>query len=188
MKTIRSDVEWVALELHKREVNRKMVRQAILCAMALSVMGIGAPQTAPPSQSVEPSFSVSIHPVQSIVKAGLPVEIEIEFTNTSSATIGYRHIAGRLPYMVDVRDAAGNRAPLTDRGRGVELEQADGGVTNGTMWAKVKPGQIIEDSCVVSDLYDMSKTGDYLIQVRRGNAYPVHVIVKSNTVTVTVTP
>ena len=51
----------------------------------------------------------------------------------------------------------------------------------------LKPGEDWRNTLRVSDLYDLSKPGQYTIQVRRWD-YETRTWVKSNTVMVTVTP
>ena len=53
--------------------------------------------------------------------------------------------------------------------------------------AHVKPGATFEDHVDLTSIYDLSQPGKYTVQVQRTDAVS-KTLVKSNTVTVTVTP
>jgi hypothetical protein len=149
-----------------------------LFATTLSMAGSNVAQTAA-APSTPAQFTLAISAVQSTVKAGEKIAIEIAHTNTSKRPI----VLGPVDddgYLPDVT-VGGNAAIDTVRGR---QWKNDGGVTeesSGPGFPPTKPGETAKRILVISDLYDLTHPGTYSVQVRRGT-------VKSNTITVVVLP
>jgi hypothetical protein len=140
--------------------------------------GSSIAQTATPP-SAPAQFTLAISAVQSTVKAGEKVAIEIAHTNTSKRPIVLGPVEDE-GYLPDVT-VGGNAAIDTDRGR---RWKNDGGVneeTSGPGFPPTKPGETAKRILVISDLYDLTHPGTYSVQVRR-------LAVKSNTITVVVVP
>ena len=87
---------------------------------------------------------------------------------------------------VEVRDAAGNLVPLTESGRRFREHLETGGKLQNPQHIKAG-GHIGESFPDPRQLYDMSRPGEYSIQV---SLYDdgTKIWVKSDTITVTVTP
>ena len=161
-----------------------------------------AGQAAVTAESTKPIFALTISTPANTVKRGAEIAIEVSLKNTSSSSISINAFQIAVDsYMVEVLDSAGNSAPLTEYGRVVlkgERYQPRGGVYKIHMPGggnarvfRLEPGGTARETLSVSDLFDMSRPGTYTIQVQRGEGYTVKLskgpIIKSNTITVTVT-
>jgi hypothetical protein len=84
-----------------------------------------------------------------------------------------------MSYSYDVRDSSGILVEKKNRGRAV------GSVTQRT----VEPDETVEEEAVVSRVFDMSRPGQYVIQVSRAiSGDPKDGVVKSNIITVKLVP
>lgn len=150
-------------------------------------------QKTPKTQNVTASFSVTISPEEPTVKVGSPVWVVATVENKSDHGLPvYRAISndmdqGGWVYTVDARDDKGVARPETKfyrfaQGRDPEVAKRTSG------WAtKLKPGETMADRVNVSKLYDLSQPGKYRIQFQRLDP-ETKTLVKSNEITVTVTP
>ena len=133
-------------------------------------------------------FTIVIKAERPSVKAGTGVWVNVNLTNTSNQDIdtsaNISSLTGIDPnFVFDVRDAAGNLVPKVVY---EHPELADGKLI---MDRLVKPKESLIEQEEVSRLHDMSRPGQYLIQVSR----PVSKnkkddVVKSNKITLAVTP
>jgi hypothetical protein len=150
--------------------------------------------------SASPSFSLDIKADES-VRRGLAVDLYVVTKNTSTHSIVVRRQerpqdTGLLgPVLrVDVSDRQGAPSADVQLGRSIN-HSADAPPDPASMKAaraagtvvSLKPGEDWQNSIRVSDLYDLSKPDQYTIQVRRWDD-ETKTWVKSNTITVTVTP
>jgi hypothetical protein len=143
--------------------------------------------TSASDQAVQKPFSISISAETPVVKAGSDVYINVHLTNTTnhnlddSGSIDNR--IGLDPNLLfAVRDTGGKLVPKRVY---KHPELTTGTPVNRT----VRPGESISLEQCVSRLYDMSRPGEYVIQVsRRLSDNPKDGLLKSNTTTVTVTP
>ncbi|MFZ0480659.1 MAG: hypothetical protein WAL71_16080 [Terriglobales bacterium] len=146
----------------------------LLVTTVLAVVAFSAAQSAP--IKLPPGRSkITITSVHATEKSGSKITIMVKETVLSDGPDGL--IVGRpTQYDVDVRGIAGKLAPKT------ELGERLNGISNGSRESfYAKTGEVSSGEIVVSDLYDMSQPGKYLIQVFRRSD-------KSNTITVTVVP
>lgn len=148
-----------------------------------------------------PPISVTIRAVGgSSVPSGGQVTLEVTTKNISNHWTNQRTASDKRGlqrfFRVDVQDSEGGTPPETDFGRSVEnrgdVPSKDlAGNANPGRWdvagATYNRGEERTQVVSVSDLYDLSKSGQYTIQVRRWDD-ETKSWVKSNTVTVTVTP
>jgi hypothetical protein len=169
-----------------------------LFAMTLSMAGNSVAQTAAapsglykrhacpgdpgayPVPSSMTQFTLAISAADSTVKAGAKVVIQIALTNTSDKVMGERPDVRDQGFMVDVTVVGNGAAPDTEGGRQWKhdcgwREEMSGGIL------ELNPGETRKRSLAISDLYDLTRPGQYTVQVHRYT-------VKSNTITVTVTP
>ena len=156
-------------------------------------------QNAKTAQSSPPPFSLTIRAEQPTVKAGSPVWVHATMENKSDADLSvFRANAedqGGWVYDVNARDEKGGKPPETHfyRRRQGHLtpEEVDREPINifpgGGPTYPLKPGKTIEDRVNVSKLYDLSHPAKYTIQFRRLDPGSKS-FVKSNEITVTVTP
>ena len=158
------------------------------------------------SSETRPALSMSIEPVQPVVSAGSPVQLSITRTNRSDHDIIIEEqtnsVAVWMAYRVEVRCENGSMAPHTELGRRQYQFRGTGAVHRfeddvtpdaamllfNVIGVPMKAGESVPGLLNVSRLYDLSKPGKYTIQVSRGAEEGVNATVKSNTVTVTVTP
>jgi len=136
-------------------------------------------QTSPETKSPALPFTLTISgPAE--VKTGSGVEVRVKITNTSTREIdaGTFYVDGvDTGYTYDVRDSAGNPA------------QKKSIVMSGSIrLAKLKPGGSVEKGTLVSRIFDMTRPGQYEIQLSRAVGGPKDAVVKSNKITVTITP
>jgi hypothetical protein len=161
----------------------------------LPVFGLISVATAQVVQVEQPSCSISISTPESPIKAGLEVKLDITTKNVSDRTIYlvYSTVPGRN-MRIDVRDSEGN--PVSETPYGLKVHGTDPKRVpfSGTMFSTrvpVKPGETYEEKLVLSKEYDMSRPGRYSIRVQRSdvlNDTNTVTFVKSNTITVIVTP
>jgi len=118
-----------------------------------------------------------------VVAVGTPIEIHIRLTNTSAHDIDASSVhqgTGFCPtYIYGIHDQSGNAAQQK------RSEQESPGSLQTRM---LKPGASREDSCLISDAFDMW-TGTYAVQLSKPvSDSPGAELVKSNKITITVTP
>lgn len=153
-------------------------------------------QTAGSSKLSEPIFSVEIHADKYVVAADSPVIIVATLTNMSDHEITMVQVSGlRAGYDVDVRNSQGKRPRganelLAEQNK--ENKEAHRPIRviinqGGARTVNVKPGQTLRDEIQVSNIFDLTIPGTYTIQLTRKDSEST-AIVKSNTITVTVTP
>ena len=135
------------------------------------------------SSGLQP-FTIEISAVSPSVKAGQAVDIKLRLTNTSSHEIDASSVWERwgtdMAYEYDVRDASGK---LHKR------KSHDGPIMASSRKHILKPGESIEETNQLSEAYDMSQPGQYVVQYSRRISQRVKDgIVKSNKITITVNP
>jgi len=153
-------------------------------------------QDANAAQQVPPPFTLSIVPVAPTVKSGSDVFVDVTMENKSDhdlrVTIGDDK-AGR-EYHIDVWDEQGATPPETKFSRMLHHrltpeEEATGpqALTFTLLFDALAPGKSITNRVRVSKMYDLGKPGKYSVQVVRFGE-DSKTLVKSNKITVTVTP
>ncbi len=155
--------------------------RSLLLVVALPVAAGGWAQSAQPSQTAKPPFSISISLAQEVVKAGSEVRLEIVLTNILDQNIVIAQCGG-TNYQIEVYDSQGK--PLPKLNDCVPKEDPDhpgwrslcpGEVTTASPPGCVphnqvlKPQEVLKEETVVSTLYDLSRPGKYTIQVQRVN-------------------
>jgi hypothetical protein len=158
--------------------------RADLKALLLTVISLMAGVCAAQSHksAKPPKFSITISTKESTVKAGSEVQIQIAITNISEEKVMLAAAPRVFPYEVDIRDTNGNLLPQMERGK--EMREWQQGVTYGEFVTFLRPSETQQMDCVASEWNDMNNPGTYVIQVQRWG----HPSVKSNKLTVTVTP
>jgi hypothetical protein len=108
-------------------------------------------------------------------------------TNTSNRRVLIQERNPATDYQFDVRDDRGTAVPETDLGR--KLKEPPVVPMNSRNFERyLRPNESTKETIAVSDLYDLSHPGQYTIQVSRAvSNKPKDGVVKSNTITVTVT-
>lgn len=131
-------------------------------------------------QSSEAPFSIVITPHRDAVKAGSEVLLDVEAVNTSDKPIRWFFTKQDLEYDTDVRDSSGTQAQETVYGRKLHRgELLQGSIIS----SELKPGQQVRGSIVLSDIYDLTKPGEYAVQVMRKDVVSRQVV-RSNRIVV----
>jgi hypothetical protein len=138
----------------------------------------------PASGRPKTSFTLTVIAEEDTVTAGGDISLLTEATNTSGREIVYD--TSYLKDDVQVRDAEGNLAALTPSGRKYRVRLGTPGSLHNLQ--RLQPGCSIHGTvAAVQEFYDMSRPGDYTIQVSHFDE-ETKTWVKSNALTVTVTP
>jgi len=143
-----------------------------------------------------PATSLAISAVQKSASVGSPLEIEVVLTNNTNhdITVG-RELSG-MDCRVDVRDRQGKlpadtrfgylRNGHADNARLMEL--TSGELNTNAVYIPVKAGETLTWKLDLNKLYVLNEPGKYRVQVHRRDSVDASLVVKSNTVTVTVIP
>ncbi len=150
----------------------------IICALYVAV----------PTRSVTQPFTLSLEAEENVIKANSEVKVNVTIRNMSNRAMSVTDSNGPVPsdYVIDARDVHGRPAPDTDFGRKLKLKEH--GYFDSTFIFTLQPGESHKTAMVVTKLYDLSRPGNYLIQVSR--AIPKELgggSIKSNPVTITIT-
>jgi len=158
------------------------------------------PQAAEQPTGIHP-FALDLSADETTVKKTVPVDVLVVTKDVSAHKITIRrqalsHDSAMLgsSFRVDVQDVEGNTPLDAALGQSTnhlgeappEAASMAAARAAGTL-VSLKPGQDWRNTIRVSDLYDLSKPGQYTIQVRRWDD-ETKTWVKSNKITVTVTP
>lgn len=161
-----------------------------ISAPQMEVKVVPLPPRVIPDQT-HPQISMTISAVNSTVKAGSPVLIDVVLANILSQTIYLGRIRttsddddGGWNDWVDVWDAKGATAPQTEVGKRIQ-DPMGPGVAASVSTLILEAGTKQTDRVNVSKLYDLSQPGTYTIQVRRMDHGGYD---RSNKITVTVIP
>jgi hypothetical protein len=149
---------------------------------AISITVAQAAQETPPARGQGQAFTLVISAPHYSLAKGSEFKLKVRLENCSGHQMTVDSAETR--YDIQVFDSRGLPAPLTDAGRTFRKYLGSGHAT----FVRLKPGEILRESFNdVSKLYDLSPPGEYTIQVSRFDEQ-TKTWVKSNTITVTVTP
>jgi len=175
----------------KKEMSLPISRKLLLFLTLMAAAAVSAAQLDPPA------FSIAISVPQDVVTRGSKVKVKITLKNTSNHDIviprSNAEDQGVFHNKITVRDEEGNLvadkaavAARTDKNKDTGSE-----LTNLTMETVInftlKPGESLKDGIKLSEFYDLSKPGKYSIEVERTDDI-TKAVVKSNTITLAVTP
>ena len=148
--------------------------------LAISVAVLDSAQVA---NTQQPWIKIAISTSQSVVKSGSAVVIKITKTNTTDHNLFYGVGVGSFTDL-DVRNSEGKFVPETPYGQKIHDK---GHWSGGSVFSvPLEPGKARKEEVELSKEYDLSRPGEYTIQARETD--PQGIVVKSNTITVTVTP
>ncbi|HTT62208.1 MAG TPA: hypothetical protein VMG35_10225 [Bryobacteraceae bacterium] len=159
----------------------------ITAILAPAVWALSQPQG---TQKPVP-YAISISTERGSYRAGQDIRLEVSLTNTSSQ----KAIVGRVNgdaqgelsgYLLDAYDEKGTVPPLTYYYRVVRGEMPSDGMFMSHRLVTLAPGDRLKEVIIASKLYDLKAPGKYRLQVRREDPGS-KAVVKSNTITVTVT-
>jgi hypothetical protein len=161
----------------------------LLITLVLAGVSVAAPSQSETAKQAKPPFSIIISTETPTIKAGAGLEIRIRLTNLSGRDInGVSNIENRVDvsYEQEVRDSTGRLAKR-------EHWNPEVVIVGATHFNTLKPGESGDSVTVVDPKYDISKPGQYVIQLSRTIAGTIvddrkDGVVKSNKITITVTP
>jgi hypothetical protein len=110
-------------------------------------------------------FSLAITGPQTVVKGGSDVKIHITLTNTSDNEVTIFDQNPECDYGVEVFKEHGESASATEHKRALRCEGPR--MVNRNVLITLKPGESTETAISVSDLYDITRPGRYLVWVTR---------------------
>ncbi len=138
-------------------------------------------------------FQLPLAPREASLTWALQYSLKLLKKNVSDHAINISRLKRHLPpYQIDVRDEAGNLRPETEEVRRLKDEQvkdSQNGVpfTGSIVFGTLKPGESKIERVDISRVYDMNTPGKYTIEVYQTDPES-KTVVRSNVITVTVTP
>ncbi len=161
-------------------------------------MRVGMCQSNQPSVASTAPFSVNISTPQQVVKAGSQIRLDIQTRNLTQHAMMWEVVMSPGPghaeflFQPVVHDPQGNLAltKLEERSLKGLLREGEDLSTNGsTIPVPLPAGETANNLMLLSDIYDLSRPGDYTVMIERSvQAGASAAVVKSNTITITVTP
>jgi hypothetical protein len=138
------------------------------------------------SMTSQPPFSLNLSAAADNVTAGSDVHVKIEMKDVSNHDVDCTGAPSNgldRAYQYEVRDDRGRLVPK------IVKKHPEIGETFSTWPCRLKPGETATAAGgLISRLYDMSRPGQYTIQVSRSiSDNPKDGVVKSNKITITVT-
>jgi len=153
------------------------------CILLLSIFGICCAALTQATQ--QPTITIgSKNPT---FESGQPIQVHIVLKNTASQSFSIFRtpggVRGELFYSISVTGPDGNPAPLTKYG---EAAQKHGLIPLCRTMKVIAPGQTIDSNANVERMFDMTPAGTYVVQASRASPLDPAVILKSNTLTISV--
>ena len=150
--------------------------------LVLTTLAVGAASS---TVSSEPPFALTLKAEENPVKAGSEVKVDITLRNSSNRAMHMSYGLSEIDYALDVRDSENRTPPETDFAR----KSKGRAYFSSDQTFYLQPGECLPTApLVVSKFYDLSRPGNYLVQVSR--AVPKELgggIVKSNVIPITIT-
>ena len=173
----------------------RLLNSWVLFSATFGTLGIAVAQNPEPTQK-QPVTTLNISTVQESVKVGSPVRIRVILKNISDHDIVVGREVGGMDCRIDVRDAHGKLVADTKLGyfRNGHVANLDlsrispQDLTGNAYYGTLRPGETSKWELDASKLYDIKQPGSYSIQVDRRDPEDLSTFVKSNTITVKVTP
>ncbi|MGO9602233.1 MAG: hypothetical protein ACLQAT_02305 [Candidatus Binataceae bacterium] len=147
-------------------------------------------QSAKSGRELEPSFSIALRAPETTVKADAEVELDVTLKNTSHRDITVGEILGGsdLNYNIEVRDGQGKLAPETPFGKKLHGKDPNFQGQHGSILAHtLAPGASHETKTFLNKVYVLNEAGTYTVQASRRDP-DSNVVIKSNSITLTVIP
>ena len=112
--------------------------------------------------------------------------IEVTIINQSDHSITYHNTRRACDYSIQVLASAGTPAPETSFKKRTECSSGGLRITGRDIVVTLKPGEADREQIEITELYDMSASGEYTVRVER--TFPEIGHFRSNAVSVKVTP
>ena len=136
-------------------------------------------------------FTVTITALRSTVKVAEPAMIHIVLKDTSEGQLTLpqeRHIGtrGEKNYTITVTGPDGRPVPDTELGR--EIKNGTAGMSHSMIIRYLNLGDEVAEDADLNNLVKITVPGDYVVQVERKDELYGAMHIKSNKITITVTP
>jgi hypothetical protein len=169
----------------------RIPRRRLLLAAMVAILGVklvhGLPE---PFAITIVSSNDALLAGPGVQKAGSPIFLLVTLTNNSTRTVSVPSF-DRDYYTIDVRDEHGKSVPETDEARKTKkaMKAPNARMFRSGVTEELKPHETSRHTIDVSQYLDVSRPGKYTIQATR--QLPEELgpgVVKSNTISLTVTP
>ena len=131
----------------------------------------------------------SISPDSAVWKVGEPVRVLVMIVNHSDHVISYSLTDPGWDWEMDVRDSSGKPVDETDRLRRIKEQKKTGRLfITRNMIGWLRPNEKGQDVIEVETFYDLSRAGEYSIQVQRKFHNDDKEAIKSNRLILTIRP
>ena len=150
-----------------------------------------------PNTEAKASISLSLLSTKNVFKSSSLIRVTVTMTNISNHEIFYWRENADDPsgfeYKIDILKGPSPKSTDTKFGRYFKGREDPAQLTPDTPlngsggWRTLKAGDKIIDTVNISKMYDLSQAGSYEIQLRRFDEES-KAFVKSNTITITITP
>ena len=135
-----------------------------------------------------PQPTISIESKNPNVESGQAIHVHLVFKNTTNREFTvFRSVGGgrgEQYYLVSVTGPDGNPAALTQYGAAVKKNL--GVVSGSTIMKHLEPGDDVDEYVTISRMFDMTPVGTYVVQASRASPLDPAVILKSNSITISV--
>ncbi|MGO9096739.1 MAG: hypothetical protein ACLQGV_16155 [Bryobacteraceae bacterium] len=144
------------------------------------------------SEAPQPPFAITINAPQTALKTNSEVRVGISLRDISNHEIYFSQPPGvglRLSDGdIEVRDDKGNLMPSIKSQQTIQTKDLLGPTFSygSYVCVSLKPGETLQGEIVVSELFDLHRSGKYTIQVKRTDA-ATKTAVKSNIIALTLT-
>jgi hypothetical protein len=148
---------------------KRLLAATFLCVAACSLASTdaGAEKAHSLVLQLAPSQNAST-PGVPVWKAGSPVFVLVMAVNNSDRTVHYALTSPWFDWGMDLRDKAGNPVPETEGFLRMKKErQSPLFAISRNILATVKPHETSQDAIEISYAYNLTKAGEYFLQVRR---------------------
>lgn len=156
---------------------RKIIAASVaLIFLALVHLNVAQSQESAPMHC---RYTLTIKTDKQTVTWGSPLLLHVAIRNaTTEKLLSVPYDIQDMGFVVDVSQAGGSPATLTERGRAWPHRV---GSTGSGPFTQMDPGAVLNRRIIVSNLYDMTSPGTYSIQLHCAD-------VSSNTVSVEIVP
>jgi len=147
---------------------RAMLAGMILVMLIGPVLALALPMqtTAGKWGQVSEGFQMSAVAVREVVGPGDPVVLELTIKNVSKRVLTLKETAPWRDYELSVKDEKGKVARLTKEGERLEKLRKDKEELK-VIFVKLSPGQEIQHTLSVTDIYQMLPGSTYLVTAKR---------------------
>lgn len=173
----------------------RILRMFLLFSAILSASVVGLAQNSSTS-GTQPAMLLAISAEQNSVNVGTPVRVKVILTNKSGHDVTFSRPGDGYDCRLDVRDINGKLAPDTKFGylrsshdtKPDEFVISPDDLKGRLVVVTVKAGETLTWEEDAAKLYDMTQPGKYAVQGQMQDPTNPSEALKSNTITVTVTP